>query len=96
MNGQFHTLAALPLVIKKALWYLLDRMLGGPQSWSGHSGKKENPWFCCNLNPGHAGHRRVSTLTKLSWLDLLLQLNVLHKDENYIMTFAILLEISVA
>jgi len=26
----------------KSSWYPLDRRLGGPQNWSGHSGKEKN------------------------------------------------------
>jgi len=33
VGGQLHTLATLPW--GQSPWYLLDRSLGGPQSWSG-------------------------------------------------------------
>jgi hypothetical protein len=39
MSGQLHDPVALTVV--KILLYLLDRMLSGPQSWSGCSGKEK-------------------------------------------------------
>jgi len=41
MSGQLYAPATLPLGKKSQ--YPLDRKLGGPQSWSGYSGKVENP-----------------------------------------------------
>jgi hypothetical protein len=42
VNGQFHTMATLPPPQGKNPWYSLNRMLGGPQSQSGHGGKEKN------------------------------------------------------
>jgi hypothetical protein len=40
---QLYTLATLPSppLPRKSHWFLLDRKLGGPQSWSGHSDKEK-------------------------------------------------------
>jgi hypothetical protein len=47
-------------------WYLLDRRLGGPQSWSGHRGYRKNPVPLQGTEPGSPG-RPVHSQT-LHWL----------------------------
>jgi hypothetical protein len=45
----------------KCPYYLLDRRLGGHQSWSGHSGKQKMslPCPCQELSPSHQAYRVV-------------------------------------
>jgi len=35
----------------KSPWYPLDRRLGGPQSWSGHSGEEKTSQLLPGLKP---------------------------------------------
>jgi len=46
---------------------LLDRRLGGPQSWPGCGGKEINSHHCScwELNPGHTAHSLISVLADL-------------------------------
>jgi hypothetical protein len=49
VSGQLHAPAALSQ--GRALWYPLDRRLGGPQNQSGHDGEKKNSHFLPGLEP---------------------------------------------
>jgi hypothetical protein len=56
VSGQLHAPAAYPR--EKSLRYLLNRTLGGPQSWSGRGGgeKKFLPCRCWESNPARLAY----------------------------------------
>jgi hypothetical protein len=61
VSGQLQTWLLYPQ-------YSLDRRLGGPQSWSGHTDGKEKNHFCQESNPSRSAHSLVIILTELTQL----------------------------
>jgi hypothetical protein len=49
-------------------WYTLDRGLGRPQRWSGHSEEEKKALPYQKYNSGYPSHSLVTVLTDLSWL----------------------------
>jgi hypothetical protein len=52
---------------EKCPWYSLDRRLGGPQRWYGHSGEEKNSHPLLGIEPLIVQHYT----TELSWLLIL-------------------------
>jgi hypothetical protein len=54
----------------KSPWYPLHRRLGGPQSQSGHSGRKKKSlhYYCWKSNPSCPAHSLATILPELHWL----------------------------
>jgi hypothetical protein len=75
-SGQFHAQAALPQ--GKSLWNPLDRRLGGPQGWSGHSGKKKNSQPLLGLKP-------LIIQPVVQWYTTELSQLLTIRPENYVM-----------
>jgi len=65
VNHQLHAGTTLPL--QNELWYLLDRRLGGPQSWFGLGGKERTSLHHLRweLNSGHPACSLVTNSTEL-------------------------------